>query len=229
MGKLDNKVAIVTGGSRGIGAASALALADEGANVAISYTGKIDSAMSDKHGLSGVFASDAGGSSDAGAAWRDSFKAAPLLRERLILLGVLAGLRVLKRWRRMLDDYPEYPRVSKDDGLVRLGWSAPIGLPVVFLLAWLYLLAVGLQAGKQAGDFADGGPYRCQHVALELRIVGVNLGIGEKHRKLPGHILDVMNDESETLAVFAKLLGLCQDLHGALFRHTARDFATNHS
>jgi alkyldihydroxyacetonephosphate synthase len=33
--------------------------------------------------------SDAGGSSDAGAAWRDSFKAAPLLRERLVLLGVL--------------------------------------------------------------------------------------------------------------------------------------------
>ena len=31
------KVALVTGGSRGIGAASALALADEGASVAISY------------------------------------------------------------------------------------------------------------------------------------------------------------------------------------------------
>src|SRR5437867_60827 len=35
--KLSGKVAHVTGGSRGIGAASALALADEGANVAISY------------------------------------------------------------------------------------------------------------------------------------------------------------------------------------------------
>ncbi|GAA1612632.1 SDR family NAD(P)-dependent oxidoreductase [Kribbella karoonensis] len=38
MGKLDNKVGIVTGGSRGIGAATALALADEGADVAISYS-----------------------------------------------------------------------------------------------------------------------------------------------------------------------------------------------
>lgn len=37
-GKLDDKVAIVTGGSRGIGAATARALADEGANVAISYS-----------------------------------------------------------------------------------------------------------------------------------------------------------------------------------------------
>jgi NAD(P)-dependent dehydrogenase (short-subunit alcohol dehydrogenase family) len=36
-GKLAGKVALVTGGSRGIGAASARALADEGANVAISY------------------------------------------------------------------------------------------------------------------------------------------------------------------------------------------------
>lgn len=44
MGKLDNKVAVVTGGSRGIGAASALALADEGADVAISYSSSADQA-----------------------------------------------------------------------------------------------------------------------------------------------------------------------------------------
>lgn len=44
MGKLDGKVAIVTGGSRGIGAASALALADEGAHVAISYSSSADQA-----------------------------------------------------------------------------------------------------------------------------------------------------------------------------------------
>lgn len=44
MGKLDGTVAIVTGGSRGIGAASALALADEGADVAISYSASADRA-----------------------------------------------------------------------------------------------------------------------------------------------------------------------------------------
>jgi NAD(P)-dependent dehydrogenase (short-subunit alcohol dehydrogenase family) len=43
-GKLAGKVALVTGGSRGIGAASARALADEGANVAISYVASADKA-----------------------------------------------------------------------------------------------------------------------------------------------------------------------------------------
>lgn len=41
---LKGKVALVTGGSRGIGAASARALADEGANVAISYSASADKA-----------------------------------------------------------------------------------------------------------------------------------------------------------------------------------------
>lgn len=41
---LTGKVALVTGGSRGIGAASAKALADEGANVVISYSASADKA-----------------------------------------------------------------------------------------------------------------------------------------------------------------------------------------
>src|SRR5712671_1810919 len=41
---LAGKVALVTGGSRGIGAASARALADEGADVAISYAASADKA-----------------------------------------------------------------------------------------------------------------------------------------------------------------------------------------
>src|ERR1700747_1930723 len=42
--KLSGRVALVTGGSRGIGAASARALAEEGADVAISYVASPDKA-----------------------------------------------------------------------------------------------------------------------------------------------------------------------------------------
>ena len=42
--KLSGKVALVTGGSRSIGAASARALADEGANVAVGHVASPDKA-----------------------------------------------------------------------------------------------------------------------------------------------------------------------------------------
>jgi len=45
MGKLEGKTAIVTGGTRGVGKAVALAFAAEGANVAINYTRSEDAAL----------------------------------------------------------------------------------------------------------------------------------------------------------------------------------------
>jgi len=45
MGKLEGKTAIVTGGTRGVGRAVALAFAREGADVAINYTRSEDAAL----------------------------------------------------------------------------------------------------------------------------------------------------------------------------------------
>lgn len=73
---------------------------------------------------------------------------AAILSDLLILAGVFAGIAVLRRWRKMLEDagsrFDAFPRIRRDGFIMSLGWSAPIGLPLVFLAAWIYLLLAGL-------------------------------------------------------------------------------------
>ncbi|MEW1589689.1 SDR family NAD(P)-dependent oxidoreductase [Micromonospora vinacea] len=52
---LTGKVALVTGGSRGLGAATARALADAGADVAITYVGSADKAAAVVQELQAAF------------------------------------------------------------------------------------------------------------------------------------------------------------------------------
>ena len=67
----------------------------------------------------------------------------------LIFAGLLAGVATLQRWR-LLMKTPEYsdihrlPRIARDAWIIRLGWAAPITLPVIFLFAWLYVLVQGI-------------------------------------------------------------------------------------
>ena len=66
----------------------------------------------------------------------------------LILLGIIAGGVVLRRWRRvlhaMIKKDPTLPAIGRDGWIMQFGWIAPLGLPIVFGLAWIYLLIAGL-------------------------------------------------------------------------------------
>jgi hypothetical protein len=68
----------------------------------------------------------------------------------LISLGIIAGGVVLRRWRRvlhaMLKKDPSLPAIGRDGWIMQFGWIAPLGLPIVFGLAWIYLLIAGLSA-----------------------------------------------------------------------------------
>jgi hypothetical protein len=65
----------------------------------------------------------------------------------LIFCGVLAGIGALSQWRARLhaltSRHPEFPRLQNDVWIMAFGWSAPIALPLVFIVAWSYLLAYG--------------------------------------------------------------------------------------
>ena len=64
--------------------------------------------------------------------------------------GVLDAL-ILVQWRARLralvDRNPDLPRLLNDRWIITMGWSAPLVLPFVFIVAWLYLLVSGLTAG----------------------------------------------------------------------------------
>ena len=65
----------------------------------------------------------------------------------LIFAGVIAGIFALAQWRgrlrRLSRRHPELPYVRYDQFIVPAAWSAPVLMPIVFIIAWLFLLAHG--------------------------------------------------------------------------------------
>jgi len=68
----------------------------------------------------------------------------------LILIGIIGGAVAIRRWRRVLNQMirqdPSLPAIGHDGWIVQFGWSAPLLLPVIFLIAWSYVLIAGLRA-----------------------------------------------------------------------------------
>ena len=65
----------------------------------------------------------------------------------LILCGVVAGIGALMQWRARLQAlaqrYPDAPGLAHDQWIMLLGWGVPVMLPIVVILAWMYLLFHG--------------------------------------------------------------------------------------
>ena len=65
----------------------------------------------------------------------------------LILLGIVGGAVVIRRWRRLLNQMvrqdPSLPAIGRDGWIMRFGWGAPLLLPIIFLLAWSWVLVAG--------------------------------------------------------------------------------------
>jgi len=66
----------------------------------------------------------------------------------LILLGIIGGAVAIRRWRRLLAQMirqdPSLPAIGRDGWIMRFGWSAPLLMPLIFFLAWAYLLVAGM-------------------------------------------------------------------------------------
>jgi len=76
---------------------------------------------------------------------------------------------------------------------------------------------VGLELAEQIVHPRNGIFDRPEHVALKLGIVEVPFRIRHDQIKLAREILDVMDHESEALAVFGQQFGIAQYLCRALF------------
>jgi hypothetical protein len=65
----------------------------------------------------------------------------------LIFAGVLAGIAALIQWRNRLQAlalrHPDIPQLRHAGWIMTMGWSPPLVLPIVFIIAWVYLLVHG--------------------------------------------------------------------------------------
>lgn len=110
--QLTGKVALVTGGSRGLGAATAVALAEEGADVAISYVSSEEKALAVVQRLEAQGVRAIAVKADQG----DPAASEPLVREVVERLGKLDILvnNAAVAWQGKTIDAPDIDNAAMD-------------------------------------------------------------------------------------------------------------------
>ncbi|MDQ0377480.1 SDR family NAD(P)-dependent oxidoreductase [Amycolatopsis thermophila] len=168
MGTLDGKVALVTGGSRGIGAAIARKLAAEGADVAVTYERSASRAAE-------VVASIEGLGRKALAVRADSADAAALTAAVVHVAEALGGLDVL------VNNAGVFPRGTVEEmSLADLDRILAVNVRAVFVAtqaAARHLRAGGrvVNIGSTVGERVTG-PGMSAYAATKAAVVGMSRG-----------------------------------------------------
>lgn len=168
---LVGKVALVTGGSRGLGACTAAALADQGADVAISYVASKDKADAVVASLVAKGVRAIAIRSDQG----DTSSAEPLVREVVEKLGkidILVNNAAVARQGRTIDD-PEIDNAAMDEqwAINTLGVIATIRAAARVLPDGGRIISVGSGLGTRVAF-----PGTTDYAATKAAIVGYTKG-----------------------------------------------------
>lgn len=169
--KLSGKVALVTGGSRGLGAATAAALADQGADVAISYATSETKAQAVVEGLKAKGVRAIAIKADQGEPARSE----ELIREVVSTLGKLDVLvnNAAVAWQGKTIDAADIDNVAMDRqwAINTMGVIANIRAAVKVLPEGGRIISVGSGLGTRVGV-----PGTTDYAASKAAIVGYSKG-----------------------------------------------------
>lgn len=168
---LSGKVALVTGGSRGLGAATAAALADQGADVAISYVASADKAVAVVESLKAKGVRAIAIQADQG----DPASAEPLITqvvEKLGKLDILVNNAAIALQGKTIDD-PEIDNGAMDRqwAVNTMGVIAAIRAAVKVLPEGGRIISVGSGVGTRIAF-----PGLADYAATKAAIVGYSKG-----------------------------------------------------
>ncbi len=168
---LSGKVALVTGGSRGLGAAIAFALADQGADVAISYVASREKAAAVVEGLKAKGVRALAIQADQG----DPAASGPLIRQVIEMFGKLDILvnNAAVAWQGKKIDDPEIDNAAMDRQwtINTMGVIANIRAAAQVLPDGGRIISVGSGLGTRIGF-----PGTTDYAATKAAIVGYSKG-----------------------------------------------------